>query len=96
LPQVRISTEAEDDIDRIVTYTISEWGWRQAHRYLTKLEEGFDLLARSPSIGRSCDSIRTGLRRYEIGKHVLFYLPESEGVLIVRVLHERMLPNRYL
>jgi toxin ParE1/3/4 len=67
LPQVRISNEAEADIDRIVAYSINEWGWRQAHRYLTKLEDGFDLLAQNPSIGRPCDPIRPGLRRFEIG-----------------------------
>jgi toxin ParE1/3/4 len=63
---------------------------------LTKLEDGFDLLAQNPSIGRPCDPIRPGLRRFEIGSHVVFYLSESEGVLVARVLHERMLPNRYL
>lgn len=92
----RISTEAEGDIDQIVAYTIQTWGWRQADRYLGRLEDGFELLGRNPSIGRSCDSIKAGLRRFEIGRHVIFYLPEPDGVLIVRVLHETMLPSRYL
>ena len=93
---LRISAEAEGDIDQIVAYTIQTWGWRQADRYLGKLEEGIELLVRNPSAGRSCDSIKSGLRRFEIGRHVIFYLPGSDGVLIVRVLHERMLPSRYL
>jgi toxin ParE1/3/4 len=94
--QVRISGEAEADIDRIADYTTSTWGWRQTNQYLAKLEDGFDLLAQNPSIGRSCDSIRAGLRRFEIGRHVVFYLPESDGVLVVRVLHQQMLPNNYI
>jgi toxin ParE1/3/4 len=96
VPQVRISGEAEADIDRIADYTTSTWGWRQTNQYLAKLEDGFDLLAQNPSIGRSCDSIRAGLRRFEIGRHVVFYLPESDGVLVVRVLHQQMLPNNYI
>ncbi len=96
MPQVRISGEAEADIDRIADYTTSTWGWRQTNQYLAKLEDGFDLLAQNPSIGRSCDSIRAGLRRFEIGRHVVFYLPESDGVLVVRVLHQQMLPNNYI
>ena len=96
MPQVRISGEAEADIDRIADYTTSTWGWRQTNQYLAKLEDGFDLLAQNPSIGRSCDSIRAGLRRFEIGRHVVFYLPESDGVLVVRVLHQQMLPNKYV
>ena len=96
MPQVRISGEAEADIDRIADYTTSTWGWRQTNQYLAKLEDGFDLLAQTPTIGRSCDSIRAGLRRFEIGRHVVFYLPESDGVLVVRVLHQQMLPNNYI
>ena len=96
MPQVRISGEAEADIDRIADYTTSTWGLRQTNQYLAKLEDGFDLLAQNPSIGRSCESIRAGLRRFEIGRHVVFYLPESDGVLVVRVLHQQMLPNNYI
>ena len=92
----RVATEVEGDIDRIIAYTVQTWGWRQTDRYLSKLEDGFDLLARSPSVGRPCDSIKAGLRRFEIGRHVIFYLPEPDGILIVRVLHERMTPSRYL
>ena len=96
VPQLHISVEAEEDIDRIVAYTAGKWGWRQANRYLARLEDGFDLLAGNPSIGRSCDSIRAGLRRLEIGSHIVFYLPRPDGVLIVRVLHQQMLPTNYL
>jgi toxin ParE1/3/4 len=94
--QVRISVEAEADLDQIADYTTSTWGWRQTDQYLAKLEDSFDLLAQNPSIGRPCDSIRAGMRRLEIGKHVAFYLPVSDGVLVVRVLHQRMLPNHYV
>jgi toxin ParE1/3/4 len=93
---VRISVEAEEDIDRIAAYTTATWGWRQTDRYLAKLEDGFRLLAKNPSIGRATDSLRPGLRRFEIGEHVVFYLAETGGVLIVRVLHERMMPAKYL
>ena len=75
---------------------MSTWGWRQTDKYLSKLEEGFNLLSENPFIGRTCDSIRPGLRRFEIGSHVVFYLPEDEGVFVVRVLHDQMLPTNYL
>lgn len=96
MPQVRISVEVEADLDFIAAYTTSTWGWRQTNQYLAKLEDGFDLIAQNPAIGRSCDAIRAGLRRFEIGKYVVFYLTEPDGVLVVRVLHQRMLPNKYI
>jgi plasmid stabilization system protein ParE len=33
--------------------------------------------------------------REEQGRHVVFYVPRPYGVRVVRVLHERMLPNRH-
>jgi toxin ParE1/3/4 len=96
LLQVRVSAEAESDIDQIAAYTTATWGWRQTDKYLAKLEECFELLAGNPSVGRTCDSIRIGLRRFEIGSHVVFYFPDKVEILIVRVLHDRMLPANYL
>jgi toxin ParE1/3/4 len=92
--RIRISSEAERDIDGIAVYSMGSWGWRQTERYLTKLEEGLDLLGNNTAIGRSCDGIRAGLRRFEIGSHVVFYLVESGGILVVRVLHHQMLPSK--
>jgi toxin ParE1/3/4 len=43
-------------------------------------------------MGRACDSVSLGLRRFEHGKHVVFYRIVAGGILIVRVLHQRMLP----
>lgn len=96
MPRVRISAEAEQDIDHIAPYSTLTWGWRQSDQYLAKLEDGLTLIANNPSIGRSCRSIRTGLLRFEIGSHVAFYLPESDGILVVRILHQQMLPANYV
>lgn len=95
MPQFHVSVQAEQDIDGIAAYTTESWGWRQTAQYLAKLEETFDMLARNPSIGRSCDSIRKGLKRFETGRHVVFYIPHATGILVVRVLHEQMLPANY-
>ena len=92
--RIDISVEAEEDIDQIAEYTTRTWGWRQTNHYLAKLEDGFSLLVQNPSIGRSCDSIRPGLRRFKIGKHVVFYILEPNCILIVRVLHQQMIPDK--
>lgn len=93
MPKVWISVEAEADVDRIAEYTTRTWGSRQTDIYLTKLEDGFDLLAHNPLIGRRCDELGPGLRRFSIEKHEVFYLEQADGILIIRVLHQRMLPT---
>ena len=31
----------------------------------------------------------------EQGRHVIFYRPEDAGILVVRVLHQSMVPSRW-
>jgi toxin ParE1/3/4 len=90
----RISREAEADIDQIAAYTTETWGAAQTDRYLGELEDAFQLLAQSSRIGRSCETIWAGLYRFEVGKHVAFYQVEANGILVVRVLHQQMIPVR--
>jgi toxin ParE1/3/4 len=94
LPSYSVARLAESDLRSILLYTLRTWGSTQAKRYSLGLRNCFQLLADSPSIGRGCDAIHAGLRRFEQGKHVVFYLNQPDGILIVRVLHQQMLPNR--
>jgi toxin ParE1/3/4 len=57
------------------------------------MEEFCQLLADKPQLGRPYDEVRLGLRRMEHGKHVVFYREEPSGILISRILHQRMLPE---
>jgi toxin ParE1/3/4 len=51
---------------------------------------------KNPALGRRCDEIRGGLRRLEHGKHVIFYRQQdNDGILVSRILHQRMLPERH-
>lgn len=75
-------------------HTIRKWGEDQAVRYLDDLEGCCDTLAANALLGRACDDIRPGLRRMECGAHVVFYRKRSTGILVSRILHRRMLPER--
>ena len=92
MPAYSVGRHAESDLKSIARYTLKTWGIAQAARYLEEMEKCFQLLADQPGIGRKCDSIHPGLRRFEHRSHVVFYLPQEDGVLIVRVLHEHMIP----
>jgi toxin ParE1/3/4 len=79
---------------RIVSYTRNTWGEDQAARYFEDLEACCQMLAEKPELGRACDQVRPGLRRLEHGRHVVFYRKRQGGILISRILHQRMLPGR--
>jgi toxin ParE1/3/4 len=91
----RFSRHAETDLLSIGEYTLRTWGKAQTTRYLADLEFFCQTLADNSALGRSCDDVRPGLRRLEHGKHVVLYRHEQSGVLIVRILHQSMLPDRH-
>ncbi|HEU4635202.1 MAG TPA: type II toxin-antitoxin system RelE/ParE family toxin [Edaphobacter sp.] len=90
----QLSVLAEADLAAILDYTIDTWGASQADKYFDLLIECFEQIAHMPSLGRRCSAVRPGVRRMETGKHVVFYRPIEDGVLIVRVLHQRELVTR--
>jgi len=90
---LRFSRHAEADLLSIGDYTLRTWGKAQAASYLGELEVCCQTLSDNPVLGRLCDEVRPGLRRLKHGKHVVFYRQERGGILISRILHQRMLPE---
>lgn len=95
MPQYRFSRRAEADLVSIGAHSLKTWGAEQAIRYVSDLRACCQMLADNPEAGRVCEDTRRGLRCMEHGRHVLFYRPDTKGILISRVLHQRMLPKRY-
>jgi toxin ParE1/3/4 len=91
----RLSRRAESDLMEIARYTLERWGEDQAIRYIDDLEACCKQLASNPDLSRPCDDVRPGLCRMEHGRHVVFYRKGAGGILVLRILHERMLPERH-
>jgi toxin ParE1/3/4 len=92
---LHFTRRAEADLLGIGEHSLHKWGATQTVRYLEALEDCCRMLTKNPAMGRRCDHIRPGLRRHEHGKHVLFSRQERGGILISRILHQRMLPERH-
>jgi toxin ParE1/3/4 len=90
----RLSRLAEADLTEIGAYTLRTWGEDQTLRYIDDLEACCQRLADNPASGRPCDHVRPGLRRLEHGKHVVFFRRQARGILVSRILHQGMLPER--
>ena len=86
----RLTPRAADDLDGIYEYTIVNFGLERARGYLNDLHRRINDPAENPALGRGAGQLAPGLRRNPYRSHVVFYLPENRGGLIVRVLHERM------
>jgi len=94
--KVRYTRRAEADLDEIAKYTIETWSTPQSARYIGALERCCARLADNPMLGRVY-LLRPRYSRFEEGSHVVFFRRETGGdVLVVRVLHQRRLPELHL
>ena len=96
MAKYRLTGTAKKDLSDIVRYTQKHWGQSQTNIYITSLEDSCQLLADNPGIGKQCNDIVTGLLSYPVNSHVIYYLRQDCNIAILRILHQRMLPNKYL
>ncbi len=96
MPRVEFADEARADIRSIVTYTIGQWGVRQARSYVAGLRKFCAELARMPAVGRDAAWLVAGLRSFPYESHVIYYREIEDGIVIVAVIHKRQDPERRL
>ena len=87
---------ARADLAGIWDYTERKWGIDQAERYLRRIAAAVDVITETPTLGRNCDHVREGYRKYPVGSHVLFYREMSSGIDVIRILHQQMDFDRHL
>ncbi|MDE1150047.1 MAG: type II toxin-antitoxin system RelE/ParE family toxin [Azospirillaceae bacterium] len=96
MTEYALSKRADSDLVQIARTSLAQWGPVQAERYIGGLHELFLRLAEFPNLGRNAGDIRSGYLRIESAAHIVFYKQTVDGILIVRVLHERMDFSRHL
>jgi toxin ParE1/3/4 len=72
------------------SYTERHWGFDQAERHIREIWRHISIIATNPTSGRPCPEVRAGYYKYRTGSHFLFCHMTSNGVDVVRILHERM------
>ena len=87
---------AQRDLDDIWQYSANRWGEDKAEIYLRQIDAATSRLAENPSIARPCDDIRDGYRVLLCGSHSIYFRTTKDAVLVVRILHARMDPERNL
>jgi toxin ParE1/3/4 len=92
----RLAPAAERDLEEIWRYGRDQWGADQADRYADQLIGAFEALARSPHTAPACDHIRRGYRRHMVGRHVIYLRLSDQGIVVVRILHDRMDSSRHV
>ena len=66
------------------------WGSEQGAHYTASLDAAFNRLASYPELGREHSEIEAGLRVLPVKQHLVLYQIVTNGVLVLRVVHQRM------
>ena len=82
-----LSEIADKDLEDIFDYTLDEFGFDQAEKYLLEIEEIFQNLIINPQIEKKRDEIKLGLYSFPKDNHIIFYRILDNHIRIVRVLH---------
>lgn len=91
--EFRIRPAARRDLEAYTDYLTAEAGNDVAQRFIDNGQMSFAALAATPGLGPpvpSRDVRLTGLRKWRIDgfpKLLVFYIPTSSNIQIVRVLH---------
>ena len=89
IPRPEFSPTARRDLLLIIGHSENHWGAEQADRYRRALEQTCDHLGSYPELGIA-QSILGGARTFPVERHRIVYRQQENGVLILRIIHQRM------
>ena len=93
MPRVYRRAAARNDLIEHYAYLAHEAGQETADRFMDSAEASFALLATQPAMGAPLTLRRpelAGMRKWSVDRFdnfLIFYQPQPDGVVIVRVLH---------
>jgi toxin ParE1/3/4 len=93
---VHYTEDAQRDLLAIGEYTTAQSGAAQRDLYFALLERTCeDFIPNNLALARPVPG-RPVLQRWACERHVIYFRLVADGIEIVRILHERMLPEHHL
>jgi toxin ParE1/3/4 len=80
--------QADLDLDSIWSFIAAD-DVKAADRQIERIGEAFEMLVQNPLAGRARLDLRRDVGSFPVGGYVIFYLPLSDGVEVVRVMNGR-------
>jgi plasmid stabilization system protein ParE len=87
VPKITYTNAARADLMEAWMF-VAEESLYAADKLLDAIEESITFLAQQPLMGRGRPELRANLRSWPTTTpYILFYVPESDGLTLIRVLH---------
>jgi len=86
-----LTRAAKNDLRKIAKFTEKRWGRNQRYLYMKQFDDVFHLLADNSSVGKKCDHIKSGYKKFPQESHIIFYRDGTKSkISIIRILHKNM------
>ncbi|VAW51178.1 hypothetical protein MNBD_GAMMA05-1032 [hydrothermal vent metagenome] len=86
-----LTKKAKQDLRKVARFTEKRWGRNQRFLYIKQFDDVFHLLSENPSLGKYCEYIKKGYRKFPQNSHIIFYREdEINKIIIIRILHKNM------
>lgn len=89
---IRLSGQAESELEVIRTYTVETWGRDQWLVYYRQMVTAFELTTGDPDPGRDRSLFVPGMRSVKCQRHVIFYKrfdAAGGAAVILRIVNQR-------
>lgn len=83
--EVRLSFQARSDLEQIWLFIAQDSGI-EADRFIDRILQSCQRLARTPRMGRSRQELAVGLLSFPIRNYVIFYRIAKSGIEVARIL----------
>jgi toxin ParE1/3/4 len=93
---LRLSRQAEADLESILQYTYETYGEQQMYIYSTALHEALEAIADNPGIGHGRPDLSERHRAFRVEHHFVVYTVSGQTVNVSRILYERMDFTRHI
>jgi toxin ParE1/3/4 len=92
----RLTRKAGQDVINIYHFTDQKFGRKQADRYVENLKQRLSLLFEREELAQPIESCGSHTYRALYQSHTIYFKRETDGILILRILHQSMDPARHL
>lgn len=86
---LRLTPQAETDLEDIWLHGATEWSPEQADRYIDGFMAVFSLLSAMPTVARERTEFIPPVRIHPTGSHLIIYRTEGDHLDVLRILGGR-------
>ena len=91
-----LTNESEVDLNKIYDYTQANYSSIKAIEYLKSFEELFLLLLQNPLLGRLRKELYLDVYSIRHREYIVYYKISFEELLIIRIIHQKRDPIRFM